>query len=83
MDWHSIDQMRVGITSSLEGTRMFIRSRNDAAKSRWLTRLRADAADDLIESGLVDTMGILAVCEQSLAGWHHLRLLRVQATEPE
>lgn len=82
-DWHSIDQMRVDITTSLERTRLFVRGRIDAAESGWLTRTRADAAADLIDSGLIDTMGILAVCEQNLAGWHQLRLLRVRATESE
>jgi hypothetical protein len=32
---------------------------------------------------LIDTLGVLAVCEQNLAGWHHLRLMRVETTEPE
>jgi hypothetical protein len=82
-DWHSIDQMRVDITSSLERTRMFIRNRMEAAESGRWTRQRADAAEQLIDSGLIDTLGVLAVCEQNLAGWHHLRLMRVETTEPE
>jgi len=82
-DWHSIDQMRVDITSSLERTRMFVRSRMKAVESGWLTRTRADSAEQLLESGLVDTLGVLAVCEQNLAGWHQLRLMRIQATESE
>ncbi len=82
-DWSSIDHLRTEITTSIDATRLLLRSPVARAEPGWSASSRAALAKRMLDDDFVETLGLLSVCELNLASWHRLRVDRVAQSEPE
>ncbi len=82
-DWSSIEHLRTEIVRNIDGLRVLLRTSASHADGGWSATSRASAAHKLLDVEFVETLGLLAVSERNLAGWHRLRVERVERAEPE
>ncbi|MCF6376430.1 hypothetical protein L2K70_02330 [Nocardioides KLBMP 9356] len=83
-DWESVAGVRTGLYRALEEMREFVRSQAADIDPRARLSKRESKLDDFLEpGGGRDVLDLILIAEQSLLLFEHLRLIRVQATQPE
>lgn len=82
-DWEAVAGVRTGLYRALEEMREFVRSQAADIDPRARLSKRESKLDDFLEpGGGRDVLDLILIAEQSLLLFEHLRLIRVQATQP-
>ena len=83
-DWESVTSVRVALYRALEEMREFVRSQAADIDPRARLSKRESKLDDFLEAGGGrDVLDLILVAEQSLLLFEHLRLIRIQSTQPD
>lgn len=83
-DWEAVAGVRVGLYRALEEMREFVRSQAADIDPRARLSKRESKLDDFLESGGGrDVLDLILVAEQSLLLFEHLRLVRIQTSQPD
>ena len=83
-DWEAVAGVRTGLYRALEEMREFVRGQAADIDPRARLSKRESRLDDFLDSGGGrDVLDLILIAEQSLLLFEHLRLIRVQATQPD
>jgi hypothetical protein len=83
-DWESVAGVRVGLYRALEEMREFVRSQAADIDPRARLSKRESKLDDFLDSGGGrDVLDLILVTERSLLLFEHLRLVRIQSSQPD
>lgn len=83
-DWESVAGVRVGLYRALEEMREFVRSQAADIDPRSRLSKRESKLDDFLDSGGGrDVLDLILVTERSLLLFEHLRLVRIQSSQPD
>jgi hypothetical protein len=83
-DWESVAGVRVGLYRALEEMREFVRSQAADIDPGARLSKRESKLDDFLDSGGGrDVLDLILVTERSLLLFEHLRLVRIQSSQPD